>query len=122
MPRPISGDVVPDHPAALPAAPDNELYLAVAQVHDGSNLAAGIQRLQEAIERHKPARPDFYYQLARAHRMAGDSEAVLRWSRRRARRDASGFVPALKELAGGGQTDQSVQRRLQQSRRSNSAP
>ena len=32
------------------------LYLALAQVQQGSNLSAGIRRLEQAIEKHRPAR------------------------------------------------------------------
>ena len=93
------GEVVPYYPVSLPASPENELYLAVAQVQDGSNLTAGIPRLQEAIERHRPARPDFYYDLARAYAKTANHDAVIRWSSEALVRDPA-FVPALKELAG----------------------
>jgi predicted CXXCH cytochrome family protein len=92
------GEVVPYYPPALAASPENELYLAVAQVQDGSNLAAGIPRLQQAIERHRPARADFYYELARAYATSRDPAAVMRWCREALQRDPA-FVPALKELA-----------------------
>ncbi len=93
------GEVVPYYPASLAASPENELYLAVAQVQDGSNLTAGIPRLQQAIERHRPARPDFYYDLARAYAKTANHDAVIRWSSEALARDPA-FVPALKELAG----------------------
>ena len=93
------GEVVPYYPAALPASPENELYLAVAQVQDGSNLSAGIERLQHAIERHRPARPEFYYDLARAYGKTANHDAAIRWSSEALGRDPA-FVPALKELAG----------------------
>ena len=40
------GEVALYYPPALPPTPDTELYLALAQVQQGSNLAAGIPRLQ----------------------------------------------------------------------------
>jgi Tfp pilus assembly protein PilF len=92
------GEVVPYYPSRLPATPENELYLAVAQVQQGSNVSAGVRRLQQAIETHRPARADFYYELARAYSILGDTDADIRWCREALRRD-SGFVPALKELA-----------------------
>ena len=46
------GEVALYYPPALPPTPENELYLALAQVQQGSNLAAGIPRLQQAIESH----------------------------------------------------------------------
>jgi tetratricopeptide (TPR) repeat protein len=93
------GEVVLYYPPTLPSTPENDLYVALAQVQQGSNLSAGIPRLEHAIARHKPARPDFYYELARAHAKTSNHEAVIRWCEEALRRD-SGFAPALKELAG----------------------
>jgi tetratricopeptide (TPR) repeat protein len=97
------GEVVPYYPASLSPSPENELYFAVAQVQDGSNLTAGLQRLQQAIERHRPARAEFYYELARGYSMARDPDAVMRWCRAALQQDAA-FVPALKELAAAAMT------------------
>ena len=92
------GDVVLYYPPTLPPTPENELYLALAQVRQGSNLTAGIPRLEQAIGKHQPARAEFYYELGRAYSMSGDRDAAIRWCREALRRDAA-FVPALKELA-----------------------
>ena len=92
------GEVVPYYPTTLPSAPETELYLALAQVQQGSNLEVGIGRLQQAIERHAPERPEFYYELGRAHAKRSNFEAVIHWSEEALRRDAT-FAPALKELA-----------------------
>lgn len=97
------GDVALYYPPQLPATADNELYVAVAQVQQGSNLSAGIRRLQQAIETHRPRRPDFYYELARAYSLVGDLDAGTRWCREALRRD-QGFVPAWKELASAAMT------------------
>src|SRR5262249_53493613 len=89
----------------------NELYLALAQVQQGSNLIAGIPRFQAAIERHKPARADLYYELARAYAKAGDHTAAITWCEAALSRDAN-FAPALKELGAAattlGQRDRAV--------------
>ena len=92
------GEVVLYYPPALPSTPENELYLALAQVQQGSNLTAGIPRLQKALEHDTPGRAEFYYELARAYSRTGDHAAVIRWSEIALQHDAS-FVPALKELA-----------------------
>ena len=94
-----SGEVVPYYPPTLPSTPENDLYVALAQVQQGSNLKVGIQRLEDAIAKHRPARADFYYELARAHAKTSNHEAVIRWCEEALRRDP-GFAPALKELAG----------------------
>ena len=92
------GEVALYYPSELPATPENDLYLAVAQVQQRSNLAAGIRQLQHAIEQHRPERPEFYYELARAYEAAGDHDAAIRWSEQALARDGA-FVPALKQLA-----------------------
>ena len=91
------GDVVLYYPPTLPPTPGNELYLALAQVKQGSNLTAGIPRLEQAIEKHRPGRPEFYYELGRAYSVTANYDAGIRWCREALRRDAT-FVPALKEL------------------------
>jgi tetratricopeptide (TPR) repeat protein len=92
------GEVALYYPSALPSTPENELYLALAQVQQGSNLMAGIPRLQQAIARYKPTRAEFYYELARAYSRTADHAAVIRWSETALQHDAT-FAPALKELA-----------------------
>ena len=92
------GEVVLYYPPRLPETADNELYLALAQVQEGSNLSAGIPRLQQAIETRRPTQAEFYFRLARAYSRIGDLQADIRWCREALRRDAA-FVPALKELA-----------------------
>jgi Flp pilus assembly protein TadD len=61
------GEVVPYYPASGM----NALYLAVAQVAQRSNLAAGLPRLSAEIERQKPAQADFYVELGQAWLGAG---------------------------------------------------
>jgi predicted CXXCH cytochrome family protein len=92
------GEVALYYPATLAPTPENDLYVAVAQVQQGSNLASGITRLEQAIEKYKPQRPEFYYELARAYAKTSSYDAVIRWSDEALRRDAN-FRPALKELA-----------------------
>jgi tetratricopeptide (TPR) repeat protein len=92
------GEVALYYPPALPSTPENDLYLALAQVRQGSNLTAGIRQFEQAIAKHRPGRPDFYHHLARAYSMTGDHDADIRWSREALQRDAD-FVPALKGLA-----------------------
>jgi predicted CXXCH cytochrome family protein len=57
------GEVVP----YLPATPD-ELYLAIAQVSQGSNLIDGIARLSAVLEKTHPARAEYYLELGDALR------------------------------------------------------
>src|SRR6267142_2671980 len=92
------GEVALYYPSALPSTPQNELYLALAQVQQGSNLMAGIPRLQQAIERHNPTRAEFYYELARAYSRTADHAAAIRWSETALQHNAT-FAPALKEAS-----------------------
>ncbi len=70
------GKVVPYYPASLPK-PADELYLAVAQVSQSSNLRDGIASLAAAIEKYRPAAAEYYLQLGDALANAGRfSEAV----------------------------------------------
>ena len=63
-----TGDVALYYPPDLPPTPDNELYVAVAQVIQNSNLEDGIPRLEAAIERYRPEEGEFYFVLAEAYR------------------------------------------------------
>ena len=66
-----SGEVVPYYPSPLPPAPENALYVAVAQVTQRSNLAKGLPRLSAEIARQKPAQAAFYVELGQAWLSAG---------------------------------------------------
>ena len=92
------GEVVLYYPPTLASSPENELYLALAQVQHGADLAGGIPRLERAIAQHRPARPEIYYELARAHAKTSNFAAVIRWCEEALTRDGT-FMPALKELA-----------------------
>jgi predicted CXXCH cytochrome family protein len=70
------GEVLPYYPET-PAAPADELYLAVAQVVEESNLEEGIPRLERAIAKYQPEDPDFYFQLAEAYWKSGETEKSL---------------------------------------------
>jgi len=65
---PYRGEVKLYYPPSLPASRQNELLLAVAQVKQQSNLSEGILRLRRAIERDRPERSEFYFELGEAYR------------------------------------------------------
>lgn len=83
------GEVVPYYPAKFPATPEGELYRAVAQVKQKSNVKAGIAQLTTAIGKHAPARAEWYLELAEALESDGQLEKALPWYREAARRDPS---------------------------------
>ncbi len=81
------GEVVPYYPPTLPRTAEGELYRAVAQVKQKSNLKAGIAQLMAAIARHTPQRVDWYLELAQALENDGPLEKSLPWYREAIRRD-----------------------------------
>ena len=79
-------------PATLTGSVD-ELYEALAQVAQGSNLEAGIRRLEAAITHHRPEEAGFYFELAAALEEAGRLESASRWFERAIEKDP-GFALA----------------------------
>jgi predicted CXXCH cytochrome family protein len=73
------GAVVLYYPKNLPNGPDRELYSAVAQVSQDSNLADGIQELTAAIGKYHPDRMEYYLQLGDAWRDSGQPARALPW-------------------------------------------
>lgn len=76
---PYYGEVTLYYPDRLPKTPENELYLAVAQVTHQSNLPAGLQRLERAIERYRPQGSETYFELGDAYFRAGQFPAAARF-------------------------------------------
>ncbi|HET8550271.1 MAG TPA: tetratricopeptide repeat protein, partial [Bryobacteraceae bacterium] len=73
------GEVQPYYPATLPDTAEVRLTIALAQVTDDSNTAAGALRLREAIERMNSPPVKALVELARAYgRLSQHSEAA-RW-------------------------------------------
>src|SRR5947207_819641 len=60
-----------------PQAPVNELYLALAQVIQQSNLEAGVARLAAVMQKSLPARGEYYLHLAEAWRNVGELSKAL---------------------------------------------
>ena len=81
------GEVVPLYPRRLPPGGESELYVATAQVVDDANLAAGIPRLRHAIETYRPARAEFYVELAGAYARTNQNDAAIPYYEEALRRD-----------------------------------
>jgi tetratricopeptide (TPR) repeat protein len=94
------GEVVLYYPGKLPTAPEDDLYLALAQVVENCNLSSGISRLAEAIERHDPECAEFYLGLAEAWRSSGQLEKALPLYREAIRRNPK-FVFGLRKHGSG---------------------
>jgi tetratricopeptide (TPR) repeat protein len=65
----------------------DELYSAVAQVKEFTNLGAGIRRLDALLRRQKPERAEFYLDLAEAYRVDGQLEKAIPLYEEARRRD-----------------------------------
>jgi predicted CXXCH cytochrome family protein len=91
------GEVVLYYPQELPHTPENDLYLALAQVIQRSNLEPGIAQLAAAIERHPPERAEYYLELAEAWRNSGQLGKALPLYEEAVRRNPK-FVVGLQKL------------------------
>ena len=83
---PYRGKVDLYYPTKLKETAENDLYLAIAQVKHDSNPAEGLRLLEAAIAQHKPARAEFYFELAEAYRRAGNHEKAFAFYRQSASR------------------------------------
>lgn len=85
--RPYRGEVVRylsglASGASAEAAAAGELYWAIAQVKEKSNLQAGLAKLGAAVEQQKPTSPEPWVELALAQMEMGDLEAAKQGLRR----------------------------------------
>lgn len=74
-----SGEVIPYYPDSLDRIPEGELYLAIAQTEDDSNLAAGAEQLKNAIHKIKPAGAEFYFAMGAADSKLGRNAEAIQW-------------------------------------------
>jgi predicted CXXCH cytochrome family protein len=91
------GEVDLYYPPNLPSTPENELYLAVAQVIQNSNLNGGIPRLKAAIEKYRPAEGEFYFVMAEAYSNTNEPDLAIPMYREALERRPD-FWPALYRL------------------------
>lgn len=91
------GEVRLYYPSSPPRAED-ELYLAIAQVSQKSNLTAGIERLSKALEKYRPAPAEYSLQLADALSAAGRYDEAVAVYEQVSKREPDS-VAALERLA-----------------------
>jgi predicted CXXCH cytochrome family protein len=91
------GEVVPYYPEKLPHTPSNDVYLAIAQVIQKSNLNKGIEQLTAALQRDPHSRAESYLQLAEAWRNRGQLAKAMPFYREAVRRNPH-FVFGLQKL------------------------
>jgi tetratricopeptide (TPR) repeat protein len=92
------GPVEPYYPAQIGSDPEDQLYLAVAQVAQQTNLQAGIKRLRELIEKYQPEQADFYFQLAEAYWNQQKLDEALVWYKQAVQHDPKHLI-ALRNYA-----------------------
>jgi predicted CXXCH cytochrome family protein len=86
------------YPAQISQAEKSELYVALADVKDGSKGEAAIAKLQKDVLQFAPTAPEFYYELGHAYSQAGNPSQAIRWYQE-ARRRRPVYPAAAKELA-----------------------
>jgi len=102
---PYRGEVVPYYPNNLastttpPAQKEAEaaLYGGLAQILEHSNMTRGLPRLQSAIEKYQPQRPEYYADLADGLSTAGDAAGAMPYFEE-AVRHAPGSALMLRKL------------------------
>lgn len=72
------GEVALYYPPNLPDGPETDLYLAVAQVDQGTNLKGGIPRLENALVDSNPEAGEFHFELAEAYWKSGRRADAIR--------------------------------------------
>jgi predicted CXXCH cytochrome family protein len=98
------GEVTPYYPAKIgPEGEEAELYRALAQVREWSNLKAGLPRLEGLIEKYHPTQAGYYVDLAEGLLAAGQLAQAVPYAEEAVRR-APGSALVLRKL-GGAQMD-----------------
>jgi predicted CXXCH cytochrome family protein len=89
------GPVVLYYPETLPRTLENELYLALAQVKQGSNSAVGIPQLAAAVRKYSPPKAEWYLELGEAFERDGQWTKAVPEFRQAAARDPKLGLPKL---------------------------
>jgi len=94
---PNQGKVVPYYPDSLAQVANGDLYLALAQTEDASNLSAGIAQLEQALDKDRPTDPEFYFALGAAYSISGQYAKAVPWYEEALRHRAE-YPPALRAM------------------------
>ena len=89
------GEVSVYYPRPVPDA-GAELYEALAQTAQGSNLETGIARLEAAINSRQPAEAGFYFELAVALEDTGRLAVAAQWFERALERDPAFLLARIR--------------------------
>jgi Flp pilus assembly protein TadD len=94
-PKTYRGSLVAYYPPDLPQTPENELYLAVAQVTQQTNLEQGVTRLDKLVRQHRPGNAEFYLQLGSAWRSRGQLDKSREWLEEAVKRAPKSWRPLV---------------------------
>jgi predicted CXXCH cytochrome family protein len=89
------GEVALYYPEKLTDSAETSLYMALAQVTDGSNREAGLSQLSGLIEKQRPAEAAFYAGLGEGYRAAKDSGKAIHFLEEASRRAPSSEIVML---------------------------
>jgi predicted CXXCH cytochrome family protein len=106
------GEVVPYYPQDLDKGTGTELYRAIAQVSQKSNLRQGVPELAEAIAKYRPGRIEYNLHLGDALVDSGQLEKALQVYEEAAKRNPDSFAALRKlgsALRSSGQTARSAE-------------
>ena len=92
------GEVVPYYPSSLSQVANGDLYLALAQIEDASNLKAGIVQMERALDHDRPSDPEFYFAIGAAYSISREYEKAVPWYEEALRHRAE-YPQALRALA-----------------------
>jgi tetratricopeptide (TPR) repeat protein len=92
------GEVVPYYPSSLSPIANGDLYLALAQTEDGSNLSSGIELMERALDRDRPSDPEFYFAIGAAFSISRQYDKAVPWYEE-ALRSRPEYPQALRALA-----------------------
>lgn len=85
------GEVALYYPKSLPAGGENDLYLALAQTIEQSNLRAGMRQMTAGLRAQPEARAEFWLAMAEAWRNVGEPGKAVPIYREAMRRDPRMF-------------------------------
>jgi predicted CXXCH cytochrome family protein len=80
------GEVVPYYPERPAVTAENQLYTALAQIVDRSNLEAGLSRLSDLIAKYRPRQAGFYAALGEGYLAAEDKLKAIQYLEEAAQR------------------------------------
>lgn len=89
------GSVTPYDPEKFEKTPENELYLALAQVREGNNLKSGIEQFKTALRKYPQAKAEFFVELGDALMKDGRAAEALPFYRKAAGKKTESLAAML---------------------------